>query len=293
MLSLRSDSGEQVVDAEGKPFREKVLFYLGKLSKPSRYYRGIGRAVPNPKSQEATAFLWQLIPIEADFRSFRTTPELKERFSVFRADGESAWSKLKLIAADVTEHITQIYGDHRVLGLLGKLLVFHSLLKFRFDGELLKRGWLEMVEIGDTGQGKTQQVDRVMDGTGLGECIDGVSATRTGLAYSFQKLSDSWFLIWGKYPLNDGGLLFIDEAQNLDSEDINKIRKGRSDGKITADGVRSGEHPTRTRLIMSCNPRYYGVVDDQLFGIELLKQTFKDEDIRRFDFALISSSSDD
>ena len=177
---------------------------------------GIGCAVPNPKSQEATAFLWLMKPIEADFRAFRMTPDLKERFSVFQVATESAWLQLKRIASDVTEHITQIYGEHRVLALLGKLLVFHSLLDFRFDGECLRRGWLQMGEIGDTGQGKTQQVGRLMDSTGMGESIDGVSATRTGLAYSFQKLSDLWFLVWGKYPLNNGGLLFIDEAQNLD-----------------------------------------------------------------------------
>jgi hypothetical protein len=270
-----------------------VLFYLGKLDQPSRYYKGVGVAVPNPKSQEATAFLWLLKPTEADFSSFRVTPDLTERFRVFQSSRDGVWVKLQDIATDVTNHITQIYGVHRVLGLLGKLLVFHSILQFRFDGELLKRCWLEMVEIGDTGQGKTQQVDRLMQTTGMGEGVDGVSATRTGLAYSYQKFGESWFLVWGKYPLNDGRLLFVDEAQNLQPDDINKIRKGRSDGKIAADGVRSGEHPTRTRLIMSCNPRYQGVVDDELFGIELLKQTFKDEDIRRFDFAIILSSSDD
>lgn len=62
---------------------------------------------------------------------------------------------------------------------------------------------------------------------------------------------------------------------------------------IAADGIRPGEHPTQTRLIASCNPKYQGVVDDEMFGIELVKQTFKDEDIRRFDFAIISSSSDE
>jgi hypothetical protein len=150
-----------------------------------------------------------------------------------------------------------------------------------------------MLEIGDTGQGKTQQFDRLSQTTEMGEGIDGVSTSRTGLAYAYHKLADSWFLVWGKYPLNTGKLLFIDEAQNLRPEDIDKIRKGRSEGVIVADGIRPGEHPTQTRLIASCNPRYQGVVDDEMFGVELVKQTFKDEDIRRFDFAIISSSSDD
>ena len=293
LRTVVSADGEQTVDEAGRPFREKLVYFLGTLDRPSRYYRGIGVAVPSPKTQEATAFLWHLRSIEADHESFRITAQLREAFRAFQAETGRAWQQLKALAMDVTTHITNIYGAHRVLSLIGKLLVYHSILQFRFDGERLKRGWLEMLEIGDTGQGKTQQVDRIRERTGLGEGVDGVSTTRTGLAYAYQKVNDSWFLLWGKYPLNDGRLLFVDEAQRLSPEDIDKVRKGRSDGKIVAAGIRSGEHPTRTRLIMTCNPRYQGVVDDQMFGIELIKETFQDEDVRRFDFAIISSSSDD
>ncbi len=287
------DGRLEVLDEAGKPFREKVLYFLGTLGSSSRYFRGVGVAIPSPKSQEATAFLRELTPIADDYETFTLSPEVVEGFRIFQAKPAGVWDTLLSIVRDITDHITNIYGEHRGLSLLGKLLVFHSVRQFRFDGEPLKRGWLEMLEVGDTGQGKTQQVDRIIEATALGEGVDGVSTTRTGLAYSFQKHNDSWFLVWGKYPLNDGKLLFIDEAQNLRPEDIDKIRKGRSDGVIAADGVRSGEHPTRTRLIATCNPKFQGVVDDQLFGIELVKQTFKDEDVRRFDFAIISSSSDD
>lgn len=283
----------QVVDESGKPFREKVLYHLGRLDASCRYFRGVGVAVPNPKSQEASAFLWDLIPLTDEFEGYIPGPAAIESFVALQAGPGAAWEALRRIAHDITEHVTQIYGAHRELALLGKLLVFHAVRQFAFDGEALKRGWLEMLEVGDTGQGKTQQVDRIIDATGMGEAIDGVSATRTGIAFSFQRYNETWFLVWGKYPLNDGKLLFIDEAQKLSLDDIDKIRKGRSDGVIAADGVRSGEHPTRVRLIASCNPRHQGVVDDQLFGIELVKQTFRDEDLRRFDFAIISSSSDD
>jgi len=282
-----SVNGQTVIrDETGRPFREKVLHYLGPLVGCSRSYRAVGIALPNPKSQEATAFVWSLQPLQEDYESFRIPPGAEQRFSPLMVQpGQDVTETLRAIARAVTDHITNIYGEHRERSLLGKLLVFHSVLQFRFDGEQLKRGWLEMLEVGDTGQGKTQQVDRLIQATGLGEGVDGV--------YSYQKLGDMWFLVWGKYPLNDGRLLFIDEAQNLQPEDIEKIRKGRSDGVISANGVKFGEHPSRTRLIACCNPKYQGVVDDQMFGIELVRQTFKDEDIRRFDFAIILSSSDD
>jgi hypothetical protein len=292
---LRADDrqgSQQVLDEQGKPFREKVVYYLGTMPAGSRYFRGIGLAIPNPKTQEATAFLTRLTPLIDEFERFEVTPELATRFEAFQASAGQVWTVLQAIAEDITYYLTNIYGEHRMRSLIGKLLVYHSVRQFKFDGERPKRGWAEMLEVGDTGQGKTQQVDRLIQATGMGEGVDGVSTTRTGLAYSFQKYNETWYLVWGKYPHNDGRLLFIDEAQNLQPEDIDKIRKGRSDGVIAADGVRSGEHPTQTRLIATCNPRFQGVVDDQLFGIELVKQTFKDEDVRRFDFAIISSSSD-
>ena len=293
LRTVFSADGEQTVDEAGRPFREKLVYFLGTLDRPSRYYRGVGVAVPSPRPKKQRRSCGSCGRSKPRHESFRSQPEIRRVFCAFQAAPGRVWDQLKAIATDVTTHITNIYGAHRVVSLIGKLLVYHSVLQFKFDGERLKRGWLEMLEIGDTGQGKTQQVDRIRERTGLGEGVDGVSTTRTGLAYAYQKLNDSWFLLWGKYPLNDGRLLFVDEAQRLNPEDIDKIRKGRSDGKIVAAGIRSGEHPTRTRLIMSCNPRYQGVVDDQLFGIELIKETFQDEDVRRFDFAIISSSSDD
>jgi hypothetical protein len=293
LRSVEINGATIVQDEHGKPYREKVLYLLGRLDQASRVYRAVGIALPNPKSQEATAFFWQLLPLADEFESFTISAETRTSFAKFQAVAGPVRDKLKSIVHDVTTHITLIYGAHRERALTGKLLVFHSVRQFAFDGEMLKRGWLEMLEIGDTGQGKTQQFDRVSQTTGMGEGIDGVSTSRTGLAYAYHKLADSWFLVWGKYPLNTGKLLFIDEAQNLRPEDIDKIRKGRSEGMIVADGIRPGEHPTQTRLIASCNPKYQGVVDDEMFGIELVKQTFKDEDIRRFDVAIISSSSDD
>ena len=294
-LRAAVDGSRAPQDETGKPYREKVLFYDGRLDGSSKYYRATGVAVPNPKTQEATAFIRKLEPIAADHSSFELTGELIQKFLAFRTEEGGVWDKLKMIASDLTEHITQIFGPHRELSLLCKLLVYHSILQFRFRRRVAE-AWMarDAREIGDTGQGKTQQVERIIQTTGLGESIDGVSTTRTGLAFAFLKYNRLVVSGVGQVPTQRWPAPFASMRRSeLRPEDIDKIRKGRSDGKIVADGVRSGEHPTRTRLIMSCNPRYQGVVDDQLFGIELIKQTFKDEDIRRFDFAIISSSSDD
>jgi hypothetical protein len=172
------------------------------------------------------------------------------------------------------------------------LLAYHSQIKFKFDKEPLNRGWVEIAIVGDTGQGKTQLFDRLSKAIGLGEFISGVSATRTGISYSYQQTGDTWFLKWGKYPLNDGRLLFIDEGQALSIEEWERMSSGRSDGVIRADGIKQGEHPTRTRLIVSCNPKDNRIIDDNMCGVETLKYIFRVADIRRFDLAIFLSSSD-
>jgi hypothetical protein len=179
--------------------------------------------------------------------------------------------------------VTNIYGEHHKKILLGILMTYHSVIGFRFDKEMLKRGWLEMVITGDTGQGKTQMFERMRRHIRLGQFITGTAAYRTGIAYAFQQMGKTWFLKWGIYVLCDGKLLFIDEGQCIKEEEWNKLSSGRSDGKITATGIKSGEHNTRTRLIISCNPKDNLPLDESMCGVATLKAIFRGADIRRFD----------
>lgn len=291
---LPESSQVQTTDESGREYRDKVIYSVGTFSKSNKRYEVSGWVIPSPKGQEATLIFFEKQEMTGDYENFIITPAIKEEFKVFQHRSNQAINeKIQEIATDVTDNLTNIYGEHRKRVLLCDLLTYHSAKGFIFDEERVKRGWVETLEVGDTGEGKTQIVLRLMEATDLGESIDGVSASRTGISYSYQQHGNkSWFLVWGKYPLNDGKLLFVDEAQRLNPSDIDHMRRGRSEGYISADGVKKGEHNTRTRLIFACNPKFSGVIDDNMFGVEVIKEIFKDEDIRRFDLAIILSSSD-
>ena len=287
-----SRGGKIDVDETGREYRDKLVFYVGNIQSNNPHFKAQGYVLPNPKNQTATLLITKMVPQGDGYADFRLTKKIKERFAVLQPRGDNIEEMVKKITQDVTDNITNIYGEHRKDALLAILLTYHSIRNFSFDGEPLKRGWIETVLVGDTGQGKTQLFDRLSEATDLGEKISGSSATRTGIAYSFEQSGKSWFLKWGKYPLCDGKLLFLDEGQNLALEDWEKLSSGRSDGLIQVTGVRRGEHSSRTRLIVSANPRFGKIVDEEMFGITLLKGLFRPADARRFDLALILSGSD-
>ena len=293
-IEVRQD-GERniVIDELGKEYRDKKIYVQAALPKTNQYFRIHGWVKSNPKSQIATLLIYKLESISNEYENFELTDKVKQEFKVFQVDGDYTIElKLDEILEDITNNITKIYGNHRERILLCMLLTYCSQISFEFDGEVLRRGWVEMFLIGDTGQGKTQMYDNLSKAIGLGEFISGTAASRSGIVYACVQVGGTWFLIWGKYPLNDGKLLFIDEGQALDIEEWEKMSSGRSDGIVRADRVKQGEHPSRTRLIISCNPKDNRVLDDNMCGVETLIFIFRAADIRRFDIGGFMSSSD-
>lgn len=284
---------ELLVDELGREYKDKQVFSLKPLPKTNEYFKLTGWVKSNPKNQVATLIITNLEPLNDDFQSFVMTDEIHKGLKIFQvSEGRTIESKIDEILSDLTDNVTQIYGEHRKKVLLSILLAYHSVIIFKFDKELLKRGWIEIVMVGDTGQGKTQMFDRILWHIGLGAFISGTSATRTGIAYAYQQVGSTWYLKWGIYVLCDGKLLFIDEGQCIKEEEWNKLSSGRSDGKIVASGIKAGEHYTRTRFIVSCNPKDNAPIDESMCGVATLKGIFRPADIRRFDLAVFLSCSD-
>jgi len=293
LKTVKEDDKELVVDELGREYKDKQVFSLESLPKTNEYFKVTGWVKSNPKNQIATLIITKLEPLNDDFQGFRMTEKIAKELQVFQVkEGETIESKIEEILTDLTNNVTEIYGDERERVLFGILLTYHSVISFKFDKETIKRGGVEIVMVGDTGQGKTQMFERILKHIGLGAFISGTSATRTGIAYAYMQIGSTWYLKWGVYVLCDGKLLFIDEGQCIKEEEWNKLSSGRSDGKITASGIKAGEHYTRTRLIVSCNPKDNAPLDESMCGVATLKAIFRPADIRRFDIAFFLSCSD-
>ena len=89
----------------------------------------------------------------------------------------------------------------------------------------------------------------------MGGYINGENSRNTGVIGGVQQIGGSWMLTWGAIPMNDKGLLFVDEASGLEVEDIKNLSSTRSSGAVTMNKIVKGEARARTRLVWLSNPR--------------------------------------
>lgn len=275
----------------------RKIYSIGDLNiDENKYYKITGVVFPHPKTQEGTIMVKAAEPLQDVIESFEYSNDIKKQLSIFQPekprDLESIGEKLDLILDDLTYNVTRIV--ERSETLLGMLLVYHSVLKFKvpWDADPV-RGWLETIVIGDTSTGKSAMAEKLMSYVKLGKRINAESTSRTGLTYKMeQNGSGSWYIVWGAWPLSDKELVWIDECSAIPKEEYGQMTLARSDGRLEVKRAVTAETTCRVRAILSGNVPHGKRLADFAQGVESLKQIFNNEDIRRFDFSIFMKSTD-
>lgn len=248
----------------------------------------------DPNTQKATYVFDEAIPEKGLLDELEVTPEIFEQLKVFQvAEGQTVGEKFNEIHKDLERNVTYIWDRRKVA--FATDLVYHTALNFYFQEQFVKRGWAECLIIGDSGQAKTTIVERIMNHYKCGELLSGESSRRTGLVYNMQPSGSKgqWSLMWGAMPLNDGGLLTIDELSGMSEDDLSKMSDVRSSGIAKATGVITAETTSRTRMIFISNPRNGRQLKAENYGVmSILKLFGKAEDVRRLDFAVAVASGE-
>lgn len=267
-------------------------YYIGNNLKTNKRYTMAGYMYPDPQSQYATYIFDKAYPekdLISDFELSEETIELLQLFQV--KDGQAIKDKFDEIHKDLERNVTYIWERRNVAFAVD--LVYHTVLNFYFQEQYVKRGWGELLIIGDSGQAKTTIVERLMHHYRLGELHSGESSRRTGLVYNMQQNNKRWFLVWGAFPLNDGGLITLDELSGLSEDDLAIMSDVRSSGIAKATGVITAETTSRTRAIYISNPRNGRQLNSETYGVNAVLKLFgKTEDVRRLDLALSVASGD-
>lgn len=172
----------------------------------------------------------------------------------FKEAGDKAATAEELINGYYAEWMPElgIEGRPDLFGAI--LLTYCSVTEIPWQGGIIK-GWLDTMCIGDTRTGKSQMAQRFVKAIGMGGYINGENARRTGVIGGVQRFGDSWVVTWGAIPMNDRGLLMIDEASGLEVDDIKDLSSTRSSGAVTLNKIVKGEARARTRLLWFSNPR--------------------------------------
>jgi hypothetical protein len=267
-------------------------YYIGASLKANKRYTMVGYMYPDPLTQYATYVYDKAFPEKDIISDFELTKEIHEQLKQFQPKrGQSIADKFNEIHADLERNVTYIWERRSVAVAVD--LIYHTVLNFYFQDQFVKRGWGELLIIGDSGQAKTTIVERIMHHYRLGELHSGESSRRTGLVYSLQQSNRRWFLVWGALPLNDGGLVTLDELSGIDEQDLSVMSDVRSSGLAKATGVITAETTARTRIIYISNPRNGRPLNTETYGVQAVLKLFgKTEDVRRLDLALAVASGD-
>jgi hypothetical protein len=300
ILAVPTASGG--MESPGRDYREKVVALIGTMQNSNIRYRATGEVIAEPKRQRASLLVSNLSRLQSAADGFVLTEPLRERFRAFQVVAshkvdplETAGAQVARLTRDITQHITKIYGTRRECILLTALLVLHSPATILWSGEEIK-GVVDALVIGDTGQGKSTQVRRLMSATGVGHFTSGSTSSRAGILYSLDsKVNDKRILRWGAFPLAHGEALVLDEAQNVSREQWSEFTTARSEGLLKVDRSIRAEHPCRVRLLAFANPVTRAQMAAFQYGIMAVHPSFgflTHQDLRRFDVVACVAEGD-
>lgn len=274
----------------------RKIYAIGNMKiETNKYYEISGYMYPHPKNQESTILVTKAVPLQDVVESFQLTEDVKEDLNTLRPESmteEAIVAKLSDILNDLTYNVTHIVERDEVL--LGLLLVYHSILRFRvpWDTDPI-RGWAELKIIGDTGTGKSALIEKIMKYIGLGNRVNAESTSRTGLTYKMEQGNrGSWYIVWGAWPLADKELIWVDEDTGIQKDEYGEMTLARSNGKLEVKRAVTAETPCRVRAVLSGNAPKGKRLADYAQGVESLKDIFNNEDIRRFDFSIFMRATD-
>lgn len=273
------------LENQASQYVTRSCYFNGHGLHTNRAYQFEGVTVPDPQTQQATHLFDSAKPVQGEIESFKLTPELHERLKSFRPKSGKILAHLMSIAEWQARHVTKI--RERPDLHIAVDLVYHSVEGFEFNGELVSRGMLDVLVIGDTRCGKGYVGEGLTRFYGIGQVASGENCSFAGLVGGVQQIGSRWMVTWGLIPLNHGRLVLIDEASSLSIADFGKMSRVRSEGIAEISKIVRETTQANTRLIWLGNPRSGRPIMSYNTGVDAVKELMgSNEDISRFDFVI-------
>lgn len=267
----------------------QLSYYAGYGIDVNTMYEMQGYTTVDPKNQTTTHVFTKATKIRSDTETFNMSIDKHNQFMAEFNIEEPTATKIYDYLYNLYEHyahnITKIYNRfdlHLTVDLVTK-----SVMSFNFDNEFVHRGWMDVMIIGDTRCGKGYVAEKLINYYDVGEITSGENVSFAGLVGGLQQYNKHWVVTWGKIPMNDGGLVVIDEASEIRPEDWTKLSRIRSEGIAEITKIQTQITNARVRLIFLSNP-HNKTIANYSYGIQSLLDVVKaPEDIARFDYVLV------
>jgi hypothetical protein len=255
----------------------------------NEHYRLIGRMYPHPKTQQSTLLISKYEPTQDALSTYQDhDTELLRAFQPAEWTVDGIRAKLNSIYQDFEANVTRIYQRRMVHLMID--LAYHSPLLLIFDRHTVK-GWVEVLILGDSAQGKTETANGLMNHYQLGYKFDCKNATVAGILGGLQQMGTRWMISWGIMPTHDKRLVIFEELKGASTDVIGKLTDMRSSGIAEIPKIERRRTHARTRIVALSNPRSDRPLQTYNFGVMAVKELIGNlEDIRRFDAVSLVSS---
>ena len=265
-----------------------ICYSLGLGIDVNTYYELEGVSTVDPFSQLGTCLFYKSTKLKSDIDTFSLTRTINNELNEFivkKPTIENIFCHLNDLYEYYAHNVTKIYNRFNLH--LAVDLVFKSVLSFKFGHDKIHKGWLDAIIIGDTRCGKGYVAEKLVDYFNIGETISGDNLSYSGLIGGIDNFGNHRVISWGKIPINDRGLVVVDEAQEMDI--WTKLSRVRSEGVAEIVKIHKQINNARTRLLFLANPLLKSI-SSYSYGIQSLTDVVKaPEDIARFDYALVVS----
>lgn len=266
----------------------RPAYLVGITVETNSVYDLEGYTTVDPVTQSVTHVFTHAKKRHNDIESFSLTTKKHSKLNEFCVDSLTAsdmFKKLEGLYNSYSHNITKIY-ERFDLHLCVDLL-FRSVISFKFDNEYIHKGWMDAMIIGDTRCGKGYVAEKLIAYYGLGEVVSGENCSFSGLVGGLQQFNKHWVITWGKIPMNDCGLLIIDETSGMVEDMWGKLSRVRSEGVAEITKIQTEVANARTRLLFICNAPNK-TISNYSYGIQAVADVVKaPEDIARFDYVLV------
>lgn len=268
--------------------RTRAIF-LGHEIELNKGYLLYGVVWNQPRTGKAVLLVDKLEPLQSTLSTFKLSEDRLQELAIFQQKpGQSPLESIKAIHSLFNADFIRVYGREELIMAVD--LVFHSVRRLDFQKTHNLKGWLDILIIGDTRQGKSDVVEKIMAYYGLGVLAAGETAKRTGLLYTIRMIQgeEAW-VAFGLLPRCNGYLVVIDEIHGMPPDDFKEFTLVRSKGIVDVKMTAYGTARAETRLISIANARPGKALATYQYPVQVIPDIpcFKAlEDVARFDFCV-------
>jgi hypothetical protein len=275
-------------------YKTLKLTNVGKHDTPSNTTVSVeGALYPNPRTQVNEFQSWQLDKVTTSIDEFSATSKELGYLTRFQPDaGQTPIEKMRHIAQQMARNVTKIYGRPEMHMMMDA--VWHSPLEFNFRDEVVTRGWIDGLVLGDTRTGKSEAAARLARHYQAGELVNCEAASLAGIVGGLQQFGSGreWAVTWGAIPINDRRMVILDEVSGLPPEAISQMSDIRSSGVAKITKIQTDVTFARTRLLWLSNPRQASM-GNFTWGVQAIRPLIgNNEDIARFDLVCAVAVND-